>query len=104
MATRGSIAAGPTIRFSSIGSASPNRHSRPSWTSCCAHGDIGAAAGQRQRGCAQGDSMKRLILVVTALGCLVLPARAQDTFMPDAEGFIRNWLVLAPIAMTGQSG
>ena len=48
--------------------------------------------------------MKRLILVVTALCCLVLPARAQDTFMPDEEGFIRNWLVLAPIAMAGQSG
>ena len=48
--------------------------------------------------------MKRLILVVTALCCLGLPARAQDTFMPDEEGFIRNWLVLAPIAIAGESG
>ena len=47
---------------------------------------------------------KRLILVIAALGALVLPARAQDTFMPDEEGFIRNWLVLAPIGMAGQSG
>jgi hypothetical protein len=44
------------------------------------------------------------MLVVAAVGALVLPARAQDTFTPDAEGFIRNWLVLAPIAMAGQSG
>ena len=30
------------------------------------------------------------------------PRRA--TFSPDAEGFIRNWLVLAPIAIEGESG
>ena len=29
---------------------------------------------------------------------------AQETFSPDAEGFIRNWLVLAPIAIEGDSG
>jgi hypothetical protein len=30
---------------------------------------------------------------------LVLLAVPQDTHAPDAEGFIRNWLVLAPIAI-----
>jgi hypothetical protein len=29
---------------------------------------------------------------------------APQTFSPDAEGFIRNWLVLAPIAIEGESG
>jgi hypothetical protein len=29
---------------------------------------------------------------------------AQTTFSPDAEGFIRNWLVLAPIPLEGDSG
>ena len=29
---------------------------------------------------------------------------APQTFNPDAEGFIRNWLVLAPIAIDGESG
>jgi hypothetical protein len=29
---------------------------------------------------------------------------APQTFSPNAEGFIRNWLVLAPIAIEGESG
>jgi len=29
---------------------------------------------------------------------------APQTFSPDADGFIRNWLVLAPIAIDGESG
>jgi hypothetical protein len=29
---------------------------------------------------------------------------APQTFNPDADGFIRNWLVLAPIAIEGESG
>jgi hypothetical protein len=29
---------------------------------------------------------------------------APQTFSPDAEGFIRNWLVLAPLAIDGESG
>jgi hypothetical protein len=37
--------------------------------------------------------MKTLIAAVLVL----LAAPAQDTHAPDAEGFIRNWLVLAPI-------
>jgi hypothetical protein len=42
------------------------------------------------------------VLLVTLL-TLVSPS-APQTFSPDAEGFIRNWLVLAPIAMEGESG
>jgi len=30
--------------------------------------------------------------------------QAPQTFSPDAEGFIRNWLVLAPIAVQEDSG
>ncbi len=48
--------------------------------------------------------MKWTVLVVAVLISLVMPARAQTTFSPDAEGFIRNWLVLAPIRMVGESG
>jgi hypothetical protein len=33
-----------------------------------------------------------------------LAAPAQDTFSPDGEGFIRNWLVLAPIPVEEGSG
>ena len=40
-----------------------------------------------------------LVAVLT----LVFSAAAQ-TSSPDAEGFIRNWLVLAPIAIEGESG
>jgi hypothetical protein len=45
--------------------------------------------------------MKMLSMVALA-GLAVLPA--QSTFNLDSEGFIRNWLVLAPIAITGESG
>lgn len=41
-------------------------------------------------------------LVVALLGTILLPA--PETFSPDAEGFIRNWLVLAPIAVAEDSG
>ena len=46
----------------------------------------------------------RALLAATVLAALVIPMKAQDTFSPDAEGFIRNWLVLAPIRMVGESG
>jgi hypothetical protein len=46
--------------------------------------------------------MKALVTTVALFGMLVAP-HAQ-TLAPDAEGFIRNWLVLAPIAMEGESG
>lgn len=42
------------------------------------------------------------ILLVALLG--LLPPTAMQTFAPDAEGFIRNWLVLAPVAIDGESG
>ena len=48
--------------------------------------------------------MKRVVLLVVALSAFAMPICAQDTFTPDEAGFIRNWLVLAPIAMNGQSG
>ncbi len=37
--------------------------------------------------------MKTMLIAILAL----FTAPAQDTSAPDAEGFIRNWLVLAPI-------
>lgn len=41
-------------------------------------------------------------LLVTFLGGMLLPV--PETFSPDAQGFIRNWLVLAPIAVQEDSG
>ena len=41
-------------------------------------------------------------LLVAFLGALLVPA--PETFSPDADGFIRNWLVLAPIAVQEDSG
>jgi hypothetical protein len=41
-------------------------------------------------------------LILALIGA-VLPAAPQAA-SPDAEGFIRNWLVLAPIAIEGESG
>ncbi len=40
-------------------------------------------------------------LVVLASALVISSAQ---TFTPDSEGFIRNWLVLAPIALEGDSG
>ena len=40
-------------------------------------------------------------LLATLLVSLFAPQQAAS---PDAEGFIRNWLVLAPIAIEGDSG
>ena len=42
------------------------------------------------------------IVIVALLG--LVHAAAPQSFSPDGEGFIRNWLVLAPIAMEGESG
>ena len=44
----------------------------------------------------------RAFLIGAVFSAFFLPA--QETGSPDAEGFIRNWLVLAPIAMEGDSG
>jgi hypothetical protein len=40
--------------------------------------------------------------LAVCLGLLLAPA--PQTFSPDPQGFIRNWLVLAPIAIEGESG
>jgi uncharacterized Zn ribbon protein len=45
-----------------------------------------------------------LVVAVLSLSALLLPAQEKATFSPDAEGFIRNWLVLAPIAVQEDSG
>jgi hypothetical protein len=41
-------------------------------------------------------------LIVALLAAIVFSA--PQTSSPDTEGFIRNWLVLAPIAIEGESG
>ena len=41
-------------------------------------------------------------LIVAFLGAMLLAA--PETFSPDPQGFIRNWLVLAPIAVQEDSG
>lgn len=43
----------------------------------------------------------KVVLVAAFLGAALVPA---ETFKPDADGFIRNWLVLAPIAIQEDSG
>ncbi len=42
-----------------------------------------------------------IAVLITLCAALFTPA---DTYSPDAEGFIRNWLVLAPIAVQEDSG
>jgi hypothetical protein len=44
----------------------------------------------------------RTILAVFLLGATLLAA--PQTSNPDADGFIRNWLILGPIAIEGESG
>jgi uncharacterized Zn ribbon protein len=43
-------------------------------------------------------------LIVLFLSAILLPAQEKAAFSPDAEGFIHNWLVLAPIAVQEDSG
>jgi hypothetical protein len=42
-------------------------------------------------------------IAVTGLLAAAL-IQSPQTFSPDAEGFIRNWLILAPIAIQSESG
>ena len=42
------------------------------------------------------------VLIVALLGAMLAPIQSAPG--PDAEGFIRDWLVLAPIAIEGESG
>jgi hypothetical protein len=44
----------------------------------------------------------RAFLIVPLL--VVIVHNAPQSASPDAEGFIRNWLILAPIAIDGESG
>src|SRR5436190_1690624 len=50
---------------------------------------------------AQGDAMNAPVLAAMLASILIQPAQTSS---PDAEGFIRNWLVLAPIAVQEDSG
>ena len=43
--------------------------------------------------------MMKLVLTFLSVALLTGLVLAQDSFSPDAKGFIRNWLILAPIAM-----
>jgi len=43
-------------------------------------------------------------LVVALLTAMLLPVQEKATFSPDPEGFIRNWLVLGPVPLEGDSG
>ena len=42
------------------------------------------------------------VLIVALVGTMLSPV--QNAATPDTEGFIRDWLVLAPIAIEGESG
>src|SRR3954453_17711244 len=44
----------------------------------------------------------KAVLIVALSGAMLAPI--QTPTRPDAEGFIRDWLVLAPIAIDGESG
>lgn len=48
----------------------------------------------------------RMALALATLGCLTAASpSAAETFAPDDDGYIRDWLVLAPIPLApGQSG
>ena len=48
--------------------------------------------------------MKICILATCLSAILALPQAQSQTFAPDNDGFIRNWLVLAPIAVREDSG
>ena len=43
-------------------------------------------------------------LIIALLSAILMPAQEKAAFSPDADGFIRNWLVLAPIAVQEDSG
>ena len=48
--------------------------------------------------------MKSFLALVVGLSVLALPVRgAPEQFKPDRDGFIRNWLILAPIPLASDS-
>jgi uncharacterized Zn ribbon protein len=48
--------------------------------------------------------MKGCLIPALLTAILVQPGAPSQTFAPDNDGFIRNWLVLAPIAVVEDSG
>jgi len=42
------------------------------------------------------------VLIVALIGAMLAPVQSAPA--PDSEGFLRDWLVLAPIAIEGESG
>ena len=48
--------------------------------------------------------MKGCVIATLLSTVLALPQAPSQTFVPDNDGFIRNWLVLAPIAVLEDSG
>lgn len=48
--------------------------------------------------------MNRWGFLVLAAACLISSVRAAEEFKVDEEGFIRNWLLLAPIALEDGTG
>jgi len=48
--------------------------------------------------------MKTVLIAALAVCLAGITLTAQSTFEPDAEGFIRNWVVLAPIPIDGDQG
>ncbi len=52
--------------------------------------------------------MRRLfaiLITISISGLLIFNVRAADAFKPDTNGYIRNWLMLAPIALPeGRAG
>jgi len=45
-----------------------------------------------------------MVNTVIGVALAALVVQGPQTFSPDAEGFIRNWLILAPIAVQEDSG
>jgi len=45
-----------------------------------------------------------MVNTVIGVALAALVVQGSQTFSPDAEGFIRNWLILAPIAVQEDSG
>jgi uncharacterized Zn ribbon protein len=50
------------------------------------------------------NPMKACLIAAFLSAILVQPHLQAQTFTPDSDGFIRNWLVLAPIAVQEDSG
>ena len=48
--------------------------------------------------------MKAYLIPALLTAILAQPGAQSQTFTPDNEGFIRNWLVLAPIAVAEDAG